>query len=140
VLTRGIGRSGRQHPSLCDCSPASWTPWRCRRMDMSTANGHGMRATAPWSKRARAVELGLPAVAFTEHVDATRWVVLADDLDQNDHLSRFVASDGLVIPSPLNVKGYLESVQRCRDMIPQLTIPTFAAEFRSARRRTPGTA
>ena len=31
---------------------------------------------------ARAVELGLPAVAFTEHVDHTRWLVA--ESDRND--------------------------------------------------------
>jgi histidinol-phosphatase (PHP family) len=70
----------------------------------------------------RAVELGLPAVAFTEHADVTRWLVLADDLGEHDHLRRFLASDGTVVPPPLNVEGYLESLQRCRDRFPQLTI------------------
>jgi hypothetical protein len=42
-------------------------------------------------------------------------------------------------PTTPERQGYLESVQRCRDMFPQLTIPTLSTEFRSAGRRTPGT-
>jgi histidinol-phosphatase (PHP family) len=46
----------------------------------------------------RAVELGLPALAFTEHADF-----------------------GPSIP-PLDVQGYLESVERCRSLFPSLRI------------------
>ncbi|MFI5841576.1 PHP domain-containing protein [Catenuloplanes sp. NPDC051500] len=53
---------------------------------------------------ARAVEIGLPALAFTEHLDHTAW------LD-------FTAP-------PLDVDGYLESVDRCRDLFPGLRILT----------------
>jgi len=49
---------------------------------------------------ARAVELGLPSVAFTEHVDHT-------------------ARSG-----PFDAEGYLASVERCRDRFPQLRIVT----------------
>jgi histidinol-phosphatase (PHP family) len=54
---------------------------------------------------ARAVELGLPGLAFTEHVDFTDWI-LAD--------GRRVA--------PLDVEGYLADVARCRDEFPELRI------------------
>jgi histidinol phosphatase-like PHP family hydrolase len=41
----------------------------------------------------RAVELGLPAVAFTEHADSGGWAVLASDLDEYPHLRAFVTED-----------------------------------------------
>ena len=43
---------------------------------------------------ARAVALGLPAVAFTEHADFTTWVVLASDLDEHEHLKAYATPDG----------------------------------------------
>ena len=42
---------------------------------------------------ARAVDLGLPAVAFTEHADFTTWIVLASDLDEHRHLKAFATPD-----------------------------------------------
>jgi histidinol-phosphatase (PHP family) len=58
---------------------------------------------------ARAVELGLPAVAFTEHVDFTpfRAGFLVDNFS---HL----VSDGILTAPELDVTGYLECVERCR--------------------------
>jgi histidinol-phosphatase (PHP family) len=73
---------------------------------------------------ARAVDLGLPAVAFTEHVDYTPWIVLGGDLEEHQHLRAFVTPDGLVAPPALDVNGYLESVHRCRDRFPTLRIIT----------------
>jgi histidinol-phosphatase (PHP family) len=73
---------------------------------------------------ARAVELGLPAVAFTEHVDFTTWVVLAADLDDSPNLRPFTDPDGTLTPGRLDLDGYLESVQRCRDLFPSLHIVT----------------
>jgi len=73
---------------------------------------------------ARAVQLGLPAVAFTEHVDSTRWLAVADEIADGHHLRRFLAPDGTVTPPPLDVEGYLECVQRCRDLFPELRILT----------------
>ena len=71
---------------------------------------------------ARAVDVGLPAVAFTEHADYTRWTVLADELDQYEHLKVFVAPDGTLTPPTMDLNGYLECVQRCRDQFPDLRI------------------
>lgn len=64
----------------------------------------------------RAIELGLPAVAFTEHVDFTRWG--ADDRPPPAEDALF---DGPVTigmrerVQPLDVEGYLADVERCRD-------------------------
>ena len=43
---------------------------------------------------ARAVDLGLPAVAFTEHADYTTWIVPARDLEEHEHLKTFATPDG----------------------------------------------
>jgi len=69
---------------------------------------------------ARAVEIGLPAVAFTEHADYTTWPVTASDLDER--LQPLIASDGTLTPPELNLTGYLECLQRCRDRFPDLRI------------------
>jgi histidinol-phosphatase (PHP family) len=71
---------------------------------------------------ARAVELGLPAVAFTEHADYTPAVVRAGDLDDAEHLKSFVAPDGTLTPPELDLTGYLECLRRCRDRFPSLRI------------------
>jgi histidinol-phosphatase (PHP family) len=68
---------------------------------------------------ARAVELGLPAVAFTEHVDHTRWLVAEGDLDPRVRGER---EPGTFTPGPLDVDGYLEAVARCRDLFPDLRL------------------
>jgi histidinol-phosphatase (PHP family) len=70
----------------------------------------------------RAVQLGLPAVAFTEHADYTPWMVIPGELDGHDFLKAFVTPDGNLTPPPMDVQGYLESLQRCRDKFPDLRI------------------
>jgi histidinol-phosphatase (PHP family) len=71
---------------------------------------------------ARAVELGLQAVAFTEHVDYTTWTVSVGDLDDHEGLKVFVTPEGSLTPPELNLDGYLECLQRCRDQFPDLRI------------------
>jgi histidinol-phosphatase (PHP family) len=68
---------------------------------------------------ARAVELGLPAVAFTEHVDHTRWLAADDDYDPRVRGER---APGTFTPGPLDVDGYLEAIARCRDLFPGLRL------------------
>lgn len=71
----------------------------------------------------RAVALGLPAVAFTEHLDHTVWRVAMGELDPNDHLAR-MAQDGLLRPPPFDVVGYLTEIDECRARYPELRILT----------------
>lgn len=71
---------------------------------------------------ARARAIGLPAVAFTEHADYTSWEVTAADLVRHDHLAPFIAPDGPLTPPRLDLAGYLESVQRCREQYPDVRI------------------
>jgi histidinol-phosphatase (PHP family) len=74
---------------------------------------------------ARAVELGLPAVAFTEHVDYFTWTVRPEDLEDYPHLKPFVGPDGTSLTPPdLDLEGYRESLARCRERFPSLRVIT----------------
>jgi histidinol phosphatase-like PHP family hydrolase len=68
----------------------------------------------------RALKIGLPALAFTEHLDLTGWVVDQEDL--LDHLRPLVGDDGLLTPDPLDVGDCLENIDRCRRQFPELRI------------------
>lgn len=71
----------------------------------------------------RAVELGLAAVAFTEHADYTPWMVTVDEFDEDhQHLRAFVTPGGDLVAPPMDVEGYLECLERCRDRFPGLRI------------------
>lgn len=70
----------------------------------------------------RAVAIGLPAVAFTEHVDHTRWLIRPDDLAGSSHLQTFATADGTIAPPPFDAEGYLACVQVCRDRFPGLRV------------------
>ncbi len=67
---------------------------------------------------ARAVEIGLPAIAFTEHADHTSWILPAGVVEHLDNL----IVDGVLNPPPFDVDGYLDCLQRCRDRFPSLPI------------------
>ena len=68
----------------------------------------------------RALKIGLPALAFTEHLDLTGWAIDPEDLV--DHLRPLVGDDGLLTPDPLDVGDYLDSIERCRRQFPELRI------------------
>jgi histidinol-phosphatase (PHP family) len=61
----------------------------------------------------RAIELGLPAVTFTDHADLTTLVVSESAAAYIQSVGGHVAG-GVFRPPPLNVAGYLECVDRCR--------------------------
>ncbi|HLV55700.1 MAG TPA: PHP domain-containing protein [Actinotalea caeni] len=69
---------------------------------------------------ARAVEIGLPALAVTDHLDVEGWLAGAEDA------RRFPAlvHDGRLRPPPLEIDGYLAAVDRCRAAYPQLRVLT----------------
>jgi histidinol-phosphatase (PHP family) len=71
---------------------------------------------------AHAVELGLPAIAFTEHLDHTVWTVVPDGVHQDEHLASLTSPDGLLTPPKFDAAGYLEAVEQCRDRFPGLRI------------------
>jgi histidinol-phosphatase (PHP family) len=66
----------------------------------------------------RAVALGIPSIAFTEHVDFNTW----GDGDGGDHASVTIATR--LYAQRLDVEGYLANVERCRDRFPDLRILT----------------
>jgi histidinol-phosphatase (PHP family) len=61
----------------------------------------------------RAVELGLPAVTFTDHADLTTLRV-SDRAAAYLQLVGGRVVDGIFEPPPLDVAGYLECVERCQ--------------------------
>lgn len=102
-----------------------------------------MRRTGRWTARAHGrSSLGLPAVAFTEHVDHTVWSLDRSHVDEDAHLLTFTSSDGLVTPGPFDAAGYLEAVAQCRERYPGLRIlsglePRRAAPALRGRRPCP---
>lgn len=72
----------------------------------------------------RAVELGIPALVFTEHVDFLTWSVAGKDLSGLEHIQRLVDEDGVLAPPPLDVDGYLAAIAEVRERFPQLQILT----------------
>ena len=73
---------------------------------------------------ARAVELGLPAVAFTEHLDHTVWHIGSEALSKRSHLASVATSDGVLTPPAFDAAGYFAAIEECRERFPQLRILT----------------
>ena len=71
---------------------------------------------------ARAVEIGLPSLSFTEHADFTNWTY-GSEADIPGHWARHLEG-GLLLPPRLDVEGYLACLERCRDTFPGLSIRT----------------
>jgi histidinol-phosphatase (PHP family) len=72
----------------------------------------------------RAVEIGLPSVAFTEHVDFTEW----GDHDRPPAAGAQVDAPAEIVERQrvhaVDIDGYLASVERCRGLFPQLRVLT----------------
>jgi histidinol-phosphatase (PHP family) len=73
---------------------------------------------------AEAVRLGVPAVAFTEHLDHTVWSISPELLELAGDPPPGVSCDaeGHVVLPPFDVQGYLASVERCRELFPGLRV------------------
>jgi len=72
---------------------------------------------------ARAVELGLRSIAFTEHWDPTPCPIAPAELPHlPPDMRSLVSADGIFLPPPLDVDGYLECVRECRERFPELRI------------------
>jgi histidinol-phosphatase (PHP family) len=123
------GRVVRFHTRTCP-SPApglQGLPPRYRR-GMLPADGH---VHSEWSWDAlggsmertceRAIRLGLPAVAFTEHIDYSPFVIDPQEIVGIPHMQKYTV-DGLLQAPKLDVQGYLECVERCRAKFPALRI------------------
>jgi histidinol-phosphatase (PHP family) len=81
------------------------------RWSWDTADSSTMRRACE-----RAVSLGLPSIAFTEHLDFTVW-----------HEDDAATSQGLVDRHPahqlpIDVEGYFAELEECRDRFPDLRI------------------
>jgi histidinol-phosphatase (PHP family) len=81
------------------------------RWSWDTADSSTMRRACE-----RAVRLGLPSIAFTEHLDFTVW-----------HEDDAATSQGLVDRHPahqlpIDVQGYFAELEECRDRFPDLRI------------------
>jgi histidinol-phosphatase (PHP family) len=71
----------------------------------------------------RAVELGLPSIAFTDHADLTAWRMDPDRASSlPEHLRARLTGTDQLRPPDLDVSGYAECVRRCRERFPQLRI------------------
>jgi histidinol-phosphatase (PHP family) len=73
---------------------------------------------------ARAAELGLPSISFTEHFDLTRWVIPDQTQEQMQRAPHLVGGDGRFNPPAFDVAGYLDELDRCRTRFPDLRIMT----------------
>ncbi|HEY1095433.1 MAG TPA: PHP domain-containing protein [Glycomyces sp.] len=71
---------------------------------------------------AKALDLGLPAIAFTEHLDHTVWTVAVDGPHASDHLNALATPEGQLTPPTFDASGYLEAIERCRERFPELRI------------------
>jgi histidinol-phosphatase (PHP family) len=69
----------------------------------------------------RAVQIGLPALVFTEHLDLAGW---QPDSADDSYLAAWIDPDGTFQPPPLDVEGYLDQIERCRRRFPDLQILT----------------
>lgn len=74
---------------------------------------------------ARAIAIGLPGVAFTEHVDHTVWTASLEGIAglEADHPVAVLSDpQGRLTPPPFDAAGYLDSIERCRSRFPSLRI------------------
>jgi histidinol-phosphatase (PHP family) len=72
----------------------------------------------------RALELGLPSIAFTEHVDMTTWTIRDSRAAADPVIEPHLDSHGCFTAPRLDVEGYLAEVERCREEFPALRILT----------------
>lgn len=86
------------------------------RWSWDTASSSSMKLACE-----RARELGLPGLAFTEHVDFTDWT-MEDPHGLDDSIVRPARVADRPRVTPLDVDGYLADVARCRHEYPDLRI------------------
>ena len=72
---------------------------------------------------AQAVRIGLPAIAFTEHLDFNGRVRFHPD-DLVPHQRKYLNDDGYLVLPAFDVEGYLNCIDRCRHRFPDLLILT----------------
>ena len=72
----------------------------------------------------RAMELGLPSIAFTEHVDMAAWAIHDERTASDPRIAAGLDEHTCFHAPPLDVGGYFESVEACRFRFPSLRILT----------------
>jgi histidinol-phosphatase (PHP family) len=70
----------------------------------------------------RALDLGLPAIAFTEHLDHTVFTIAFDGVYASDHLTSLADREGQLVPPNFDPDGYHAAIGECRDRFPDLHI------------------
>ena len=73
----------------------------------------------------RAVEIGLPSIAFTEHAEFSSWTLTrTTDLPERWVPHTEVHKDGrkVLTPPDIDLTAYLDTLERCRERFPQLRI------------------
>lgn len=68
---------------------------------------------------ARAVEIGLPAIAFTEHLDYTVWRIALEGSVRHGPSHRYRRPGRAADTPAFEPVGYLEAIEHCRDRFPQ---------------------
>jgi len=133
----GAPAAGPGHRPLCHPGPMTSLPADSHvHSEFSwDTGGPGSRASGTMEATcARAVQLGLPGLFFTEHLDLEdAW--FSDPEDFDDHEAHLLGADGVVAVPRFDVDGYLESIDRCRALFPQLRIGT-GLEFGQPHLRT----
>ncbi|ACU76978.1 PHP domain protein [Catenulispora acidiphila DSM 44928] len=72
----------------------------------------------------RAVEIGLPSIAFTEHADFSISEMTPESFfpDQWKPYVELVDGRSILTPPRIDLTGYLETLERCRDRFPTLRV------------------
>ncbi len=73
---------------------------------------------------ARAVELGLPSIAFTEHVDMAAWSIHDPRTAADPRIAAGLDDNGCFTAPQIDTEGYFAAVDRCRSEYPGLRILT----------------
>lgn len=69
-----------------------------------------------------AIRIGLPSIAFTEHVDMVAWVIHDEATAAEDVVAPHMDGHGCLRIPPLDVDGYFESIERCRAAFSDLRV------------------
>jgi len=73
----------------------------------------------------RAQQIGLPSIAFTEHLDHTVWRIDPErvaGLTEDHPMVRFGDGTGQIAPPAFDADGYRDALERCRARHPDLRI------------------
>lgn len=72
----------------------------------------------------RASDIGLPSIAFTEHVDMTAWAIHDTRTAADPLIAAGLDKHGCFTAPRIDLDGYFETIERCRSEFPDLRILT----------------